>query len=72
MTNAPPQAAELMRQWAPIPISATLELLSPDFRSPAVRAHAVSVLRGHDDEELLYYLLQVRTSSIRHQFVIHL
>lgn len=53
------QAAELMQKWAPINTSDALELLSPDFRSEEVRSHAVSVLQGHDDEELLYFLLQL-------------
>ncbi|KAK9811578.1 hypothetical protein WJX72_006428 [[Myrmecia] bisecta] len=53
------QAAELMQQWVPIDIADALELLSPDFTNEEVRAHAVEVLQRTDDEELLYYLLQL-------------
>eukprot|EP00877_Chromochloris_zofingiensis_P002248 jgi/Chrzof1/12023/Cz06g18140.t1 len=53
------QAAELMQQWAPIEVADALELLSPDFKNDEVRSHAVSVLQRKDDDELLYYLLQL-------------
>jgi phosphatidylinositol 3-kinase len=53
------QAAELMASWSPIDVADALELLSPDFTSQEVRAHAVSVLAKTPDEELLYYLLQL-------------
>ncbi|GAB4822067.1 hypothetical protein N2152v2_009113 [Parachlorella kessleri] len=53
------QAAELMQQWAPIDVADALELLSPDFVNDEVRGHAVEVLQKTDDEELLYYLLQL-------------
>ncbi len=53
------QAIDLMRQWAPIDVADALELLSPDFRNPEVRQHAVEVLRAKGDEELLLYLLQL-------------
>lgn len=48
-----------MRQWAPIAVADALELLSPDFKNDEVRAHAVSVLQRKEDDELLYYLLQL-------------
>lgn len=48
-----------MNEWAQIDIADALELLSPDFRNPQVRAHAVGVLERADDEELLSYLLQL-------------
>jgi hypothetical protein len=53
------QASELMQQWAPIEVADALELLSPDFKNDEVRAHAVATLQAKDDDELLYYLLQV-------------
>ncbi|CAD7699398.1 unnamed protein product [Ostreobium quekettii] len=53
------EAAELMNQWAAIDIADALELLSPDFKNPQVRAHAVAVLQRADDDELLSYLLQL-------------
>eukprot|EP00879_Flechtneria_rotunda_P010868 GHRR01011358.1.p1 GENE.GHRR01011358.1~~GHRR01011358.1.p1 ORF type:complete len:821 (+),score=283.38 GHRR01011358.1:733-3195(+) len=53
------QAAELMQQWAPIEVADALELLSPDFKNDQVRAHAVATLQTKDDDELLYYLLQL-------------
>ncbi|KAF8067321.1 Phosphatidylinositol 3-kinase [Scenedesmus sp. PABB004] len=53
------QACELMQQWARIDVADALELLSPDFRSDEVRAHAVAALQAKEDEELLYYLLQL-------------
>jgi hypothetical protein len=49
-----------MQQWAPIEVADALELLSPDFKNDEVRAHAVATLQAKDDDELLYYLLQVR------------
>ncbi|CAK0784160.1 hypothetical protein CVIRNUC_007363 [Coccomyxa viridis] len=52
-------AAELIARWAPISIADALELLSPAFTNPEVRAHAVEVLKRTEDEELLYYLLQL-------------
>jgi phosphatidylinositol 3-kinase len=48
-----------MQQWAPIEVADALELLSPDFKNDEVRAHAVATLQAKDDDELLYYLLQV-------------
>ncbi|KAF6260720.1 phosphatidylinositol 3-kinase [Scenedesmus sp. NREL 46B-D3] len=53
------QASELMQQWAPIEVADALELLSPDFKNDKVRAHAVATLQAKDDDELLYYLLQL-------------
>ncbi|GIL50816.1 hypothetical protein Vafri_6947, partial [Volvox africanus] len=53
------QAAELMRQWAPISAADALELLSPDFRAEVVREHAVKALQNHDPDELSQYLLQL-------------
>eukprot|EP00887_Chlorella_sp_A99_P006299 scaffold3.g6299.t1 len=53
------QAAELMQSWAPIDVADALELLSPDFTNEEVRSHAVEVLAKTDDDELLYYLLQL-------------
>ncbi|GIL80848.1 hypothetical protein Vretimale_9438 [Volvox reticuliferus] len=53
------QAAELMRQWAPISAADALELLSPDFRAEVVREHAVQALQNHDPDELSQYLLQL-------------
>eukprot|EP00198_Chlamydomonas_reinhardtii_P000296 XP_001689631.1 VPS34-like PI-3-kinase [Chlamydomonas reinhardtii] len=53
------QAAELMRQWAPISAADALELLSPDFRSEVVRQHAVQALQAVEVEELGAYLLQL-------------
>lgn len=49
-----------MQQWAPIEVADALELLSPDFKNDEVRAHAVATLQTKEDDELLYYLLQVR------------
>ncbi|KIY96448.1 phosphatidylinositol 3-kinase [Monoraphidium neglectum] len=48
-----------MAEWAPIEVADALELLSPDFKNDEVRSHAVMVLQAKDDEELLYYLLQL-------------
>lgn len=59
-----------MAQWAPIEVADALELLSPDFKSEAVRSHAVAALTAKDDDELLLYLLQlvqVRRSNARHR-----
>ncbi|KAG2448608.1 hypothetical protein HYH02_006498 [Chlamydomonas schloesseri] len=53
------QAAELMRQWAPISAADALELLSPDFRAEGVRQHAVQALQAVDADELGAYLLQL-------------
>ncbi|MEW5302904.1 MAG: hypothetical protein WDW36_005643 [Sanguina aurantia] len=53
------QATELMVQWVSIEIADAMELLSPDFRNEEVRSHAVSVLQQKDDDELMYYLLQL-------------
>lgn len=44
------QALELLEQWAPIDMEDALELLSPAFTNPAVRAYAVSRLTTVDDE----------------------
>lgn len=49
----------MMQQWAAIEVADALELLSPDFKNDEVRAHAVITLQTKDDDELLYYLLQV-------------
>ncbi|EFJ45030.1 hypothetical protein VOLCADRAFT_40672, partial [Volvox carteri f. nagariensis] len=54
------QAAELMRQWAPISAADALELLSPDFRAEVVREHAVKALQVEVEvEERRQYLLQL-------------
>eukprot|EP00878_Enallax_costatus_P036478 GHUV01040968.1.p1 GENE.GHUV01040968.1~~GHUV01040968.1.p1 ORF type:complete len:502 (+),score=176.25 GHUV01040968.1:517-2022(+) len=53
------QAADMMQQWAPIEVADALELLSPDFKNDEVRAHAVATLQTNEDDELLYYLLQL-------------
>ncbi|GFR39758.1 hypothetical protein Agub_g242, partial [Astrephomene gubernaculifera] len=60
------QAADLMRQWAPISAADALELLSPDFRAAVVREHAVAALQHHDPEELSQYLLQL-VQALRYQ-----
>ncbi|KAK3441533.1 hypothetical protein EUGRSUZ_B01683 [Eucalyptus grandis] len=48
-----------MGRWETIDGCDALELLSPVFKSEAVRAYAVSVLERADDEELQCYLLQL-------------
>lgn len=53
------EAEELMDEWTQIDIPDALELLSRDFKNPKVRAHAVNVLKTADDEELMFYLLQL-------------
>ncbi|GLC43266.1 hypothetical protein PLESTF_000410600 [Pleodorina starrii] len=62
------QAAELMRQWAPISAADALELLSPDFRAEVVREHAVQALQAHDPDELSQYLLQL-VQALRYEAV---
>lgn len=52
-----------MQRWAAIEVADALELLSPDFKNDEVRAHAVATLQTKDDDELLYYLLQVGTGT---------
>ncbi|BDA44872.1 phosphatidylinositol 3-kinase VPS34 [Coccomyxa sp. Obi] len=52
-------AGDLIARWAPIGLADALELLSPAFSNPEVRAHAVEVLKRTENEELLYYLLQL-------------
>lgn len=64
------QAADLMQAWAPIAIADALELLSPDFSNEQVRGHAVEVLQRTEDEELLYYLLQL-VQALRYESTTH-
>ncbi|KAL3157710.1 hypothetical protein ABBQ32_012142 [Trebouxia sp. C0010 RCD-2024] len=64
------QAADLMQAWAPIAIADALELLSPDFPNEQVRCHAVEVLQRTQDEELLYYLLQL-VQALRYEATTH-
>ncbi|KAK9832006.1 hypothetical protein WJX81_007953 [Elliptochloris bilobata] len=52
-------AVELVARWAPIGLADALELLSPSFTNPEVRATAVAVLRKAEDEEVRGVLLQL-------------
>ena len=38
------QATELLERWAPCSVEDVLELISAEFKYPAVRRYAVSVL----------------------------
>jgi phosphatidylinositol 3-kinase len=54
------EALQLMRQWDPIDLEDSLELLSFRFRQvPEIRSYAVERLKAASDEELLTYLLQL-------------
>ncbi|KPM04142.1 phosphatidylinositol 3-kinase catalytic subunit type 3-like protein [Sarcoptes scabiei] len=53
------QAIDLMKEWAPMDIEDSLELLSAFFTHPAVRRYAVGRLKEAADEELVLYLLQL-------------
>ncbi|KAF2861567.1 phosphatidylinositol 3-kinase [Piedraia hortae CBS 480.64] len=53
------QAISLLPKWAEIEIDDALELLGPAVSNATVRAYAVDRLRKADDEELLFYLLQL-------------
>ncbi|CAB93847.1 Phosphatidylinositol 3-kinase vps34 [Schizosaccharomyces pombe] len=53
------QALSLLDSWTEIDIDDALELLSPSFVHPKVRAYAVSRLETASNEELLLYLLQL-------------
>lgn len=53
------EAVSVLARWAPIDTEDALRLLSPDFRAPAVREHAVNALRRASDEDLVLYLLQL-------------
>eukprot|EP01132_Coremiostelium_polycephalum_P006787 gene6787-8421_t len=56
------EALAIMPKWEPIDIADSLELLSSAFthkNTTNVRKYAVEILKKADDEELLYYLLQL-------------
>eukprot|EP00053_Salpingoeca_punica_P017396 m.167592 g.167592 ORF g.167592 m.167592 type:complete len:821 (+) comp17196_c0_seq2:270-2732(+) len=53
------RAIDLMQKWEPIDVDDALELLSPSFQNPSVRAYALLQLEKADDDELLSYLLQL-------------
>eukprot|EP00002_Diphylleia_rotans_P025641 TRINITY_DN5077_c0_g1_i2.p1 TRINITY_DN5077_c0_g1~~TRINITY_DN5077_c0_g1_i2.p1 ORF type:complete len:562 (-),score=91.59 TRINITY_DN5077_c0_g1_i2:1276-2961(-) len=59
-------ALELLKEWEPIETDDALELLSAVFTNDQVREYAVNVLEKADDEELLYYLLQL-VQAIRYE-----
>jgi phosphatidylinositol 3-kinase len=53
------QALSLLEQWVPMDVEDALELLSPNFKHPAVRRYAITRLKQAPDEDLLLYLLQL-------------
>ncbi len=53
------EALDLLYKWQPLEPADALELLSPTFREPKVRAYAISRLQCAENEELLLYLLQL-------------
>ncbi len=53
------QAAQLLAQWEPVDVADALELLSASQPLDLVRQYAVRRIAIADDEELLYYLLQL-------------
>ena len=53
------EALDLLYKWQPLDPADALELLSPAFREPKVRAYAISRLQCAENEELLLYLLQL-------------
>ena len=53
------EALGLLYKWQPLEPADALELLSPVFKEPRVRAYAISRLQCADNEELLLYLLQL-------------
>lgn len=58
------EALDLLYKWQPLDPADALELLTPTFPEPRVRKYAISRLQCADNEELLLYLLQVRTRSM--------
>ena len=53
------EALDLLYKWQPLDPADALELLSPAFKEPKVRAYAISRLQCADNDELLLYLLQL-------------
>lgn len=53
------EALDLLYKWQPLDPADALELLSPTFKEPKVRAYAISRLQCADNEELQLYLLQL-------------
>lgn len=53
------QAVDMMTVWEPIELDDALELISVSFPDERVRRYAVTRLEKADDEELLYYILQL-------------
>lgn len=65
------EALSIMPKWEPIDIADSLELLSSAFthkNTTNVRKYAVEILKKADDEELLYYLLQLVQATKYEQF----
>ncbi|KAM9947807.1 hypothetical protein ACTFIW_008177 [Dictyostelium discoideum] len=65
------EALSIMPKWDPIDIADSLELLSSAFthkNTIMVRRYAVEILKKADDEELLYYLLQLVQATKYEQF----
>ncbi|KYQ93224.1 phosphatidylinositol 3-kinase [Tieghemostelium lacteum] len=61
------EALSILPKWESIDIADSLELLSYEFVDTMdVRKYAVDILRKADDEELLYYLLQL-VQAIKHE-----
>ncbi|EGC32235.1 phosphatidylinositol 3-kinase [Dictyostelium purpureum] len=65
------EALSIIPKWEPIDIADSLELLSSAFthqNTTNVRRYAVDILRKADDEELLYYLLQLVQATKYEQY----
>lgn len=60
------EALDLLYKWQPLEPAEALELLSPAFKEPKVRAYAISRLQCAENEELLLYLLQL-VQSLRYE-----
>lgn len=60
------QAVELMDRWVDVDVDAALEMLSPQFRNPRVRQHAVARLQRATDAEVMLCLLQL-VQAIRYE-----
>uniref|UniRef100_A0A1B6DM67 Phosphatidylinositol 3-kinase catalytic subunit type 3 n=1 Tax=Clastoptera arizonana TaxID=38151 RepID=A0A1B6DM67_9HEMI len=53
------QALDMLKQWTPMDVEDSLQLLSPSFSYPSVRKYAVTRLQQALDDDLLLYLLQL-------------
>eukprot|EP00127_Corallochytrium_limacisporum_P003145 Clim_evm74s146 gene=Clim_evmTU74s146 len=64
------EAVNLLKEWEPIDIEDSLELLNASFVNTAVREYAVSRLKHAPNHELLLYLLQL-VQALRYERIAH-